>query len=342
MFDFTLNTYIKLLGSLKNQEYIFKTYAGFVKNPAPYAIMLRHDVDANNKNSLKTAKIEKELGIQGTYYFRMVPGSYDEQIIKQIYDLGHEIGYHYEDLSLYAARGKLQGVWGRGLGAQSAGLRAQSTGQNSSAPLLGGVGGGFNSKQKESLDEEVLIKNAIESFSENLTKLRQVVPVETICMHGSPLSRWDNRLLWKYYDYREFGIIGEPYFDLDFNEVLYLTDTGRRWDGESVSIRDKAVNNQKEMCIEREVGKGRRGEREKGGEEKLNNTFGASHAVNFIPSFHSTFDIINAADSGTLPDKIMITVHPQRWNDLAVPWVREFVWQNVKNVAKRVITGMQR
>jgi hypothetical protein len=45
--------------------------------------------------------------------------------------------------------------------------------------------------------------------------------------------------LWKRYDYRELGIIGEPYLDVDFDEVFYLTDTGRRWDGEAVSVRDK-------------------------------------------------------------------------------------------------------
>ncbi len=49
----------------------------------------------------------------------------------------------------------------------------------------------------------------------------------------------DNRDLWKRYDYRDFGIIAEPYFDLDFDEVFYLTDTGRRWDGHKVSVRDK-------------------------------------------------------------------------------------------------------
>jgi hypothetical protein len=32
----------------------------------------------------------------------------------------------------------------------------------------------------------------------------------------------------------------------------------------------------------------------------------------------------------------MITVHPQRWHDRAVPWVKELVWQNVKNGVKRV------
>ena len=87
--------------------------------------------------------------------------------------------------------------------------------------------------------EEELAKIAIESFRQNLNRLRELVPVKTICMHGSPMSRWDSRILWKYYDYRDFGIIGEPYFDLDFDKVLYLTDTGRKWNGEKSSVRDK-------------------------------------------------------------------------------------------------------
>jgi hypothetical protein len=28
-------------------------------------------------------------------------------------------------------------------------------------------------------------------------------------------------------------------------------------------------------------------------------------------------------------------VHPQRWHDRTLPWVKELVWQNVKNVVKK-------
>ena len=45
---------------------------------------------------------------------------------------------------------------------------------------------------------------------------------------GSPIPRGE-----------DYGIIGEPYFDVTFDEVLYLTDTGRRWDGDAFNIRDK-------------------------------------------------------------------------------------------------------
>ena len=60
-----------------------------------------------------------------------------------------------------------------------------------------------------------------------------------MCIHGSPLSKWDNRLLWEKYNYSDFGIVFEPYFDLDFNEVFYISDAGRSWNNEKVSIRDR-------------------------------------------------------------------------------------------------------
>jgi len=45
------------------------------------------------------ARLEHASGIAGSYYFRAVPESWDEKIIQTICSLGHEIGYHYENLS---------------------------------------------------------------------------------------------------------------------------------------------------------------------------------------------------------------------------------------------------
>ena len=39
------------------------------------------------------------MGIKGSYYFRAVPESWDEEVIRQIVEMGHEIGYHYECLN---------------------------------------------------------------------------------------------------------------------------------------------------------------------------------------------------------------------------------------------------
>lgn len=285
MHDFTFHALYQLLNSIKKQQFIVQPFMEFIRNPVPKFVILRHDVDKKETNSLLNAQIENLLGIVGTYYFRIVSGSFDENVIRGIYDLGHEIGYHYEDLAI--AKGDH--------------------------------------------------KKAIMLFEQNLAKLRRIVPVETICMHGSPLSRWDNRQLWKYYDYRDFGIIGEPYFDIDFDEVLYLTDTGRRWDGESVSVRDKVENLRgvegKEKQIDEEAVK-------LSLKTTITKNQGAVKSTEdkpYIRKFHSTFDIIDAAESGTLPEKIMLTVHPQRWNNDMLPWLKELIWQNAKNNGKWIL-----
>ena len=264
--DFTIKTYKKFLTALPQQGYFFKTFEGYLQTSNEKVIILRHDVDKLPNNSLRFAKIQYELGIKGSYYFRIVPQSFDEKIIRQIAEMGHEIGYHYENLSEISKKKSVR------------------------------------SKNEEEF-QEVLYKAAIDDFRLNLEKFRKLYPVKTICMHGSPLSKYDNRKLWSRYDYRDFGIVGEPYFDIDFSEVLYLTDTGRRWDGDDVNVRDKVDSEGKMQSAKCKI--------------------------------KTTKDIIKAAEEGLLPDKIMLTIHPQRWTDNPVLWTKELLWQNVKNVVKR-------
>ena len=149
-------------------------------------------------------------------------------------------------------------------------------------------------------------------------------PVKTICMHGSPLSKWDNRDLWKRYDYRDYGIIAEPYFDLDFDEVLYLTDTGRRWDGDAFNIRDNVKGTE---------GGGQRTEVRDPQISQITRINRKGKEV-WDLKLRKTWDIILAAEKGLLPDRVMINAHPQRWTDNPVEWAKELVWQNVKNVVK--------
>ena len=139
-------------------------------------------------------------------------------------------------------------------------------------------------------------------------------------MDGSPLSKFDNRNLWQKYDYKKLGIIAEPYFDLDFNDIFYITDTGRRWDGHLFNVRDKAT---KENPVTNEE---------------------------FLKlSFHSTSDLIKAVENKgdiehpassiqqVFPKKAMLNFHPQRWNDEFMPWLKELVMQNLKNQVKRFL-----
>ena len=238
--DFTLNIYISLLDALKSY--------GFS------SLTLRHDVDLKPKNSFRTARLEAEKEMFGIYYFRAVPESWDEGIIREIASLGHEIGYHYESLT--------------------------------------------------TCDGD--IDKAYEDFCRNLEVLRKLVPVRSICMHGSPRSPYDSKDIWKKYDYKALGIESEPYLDTDFSKTFYLTDTGRRWDGYKVSVRDKIPQYQDEWT-----------------------TQGLT--------FHSTNDVIEGLRKCVIPKDLMMTVHPQRWNPFGLTWCKELVMQNAKNMIKRAM-----
>ncbi|MBN2355868.1 hypothetical protein JXO59_07130 [candidate division KSB1 bacterium] len=292
--DFTLTTYRKLLDALMGAGYAAQTFAEFVAAAKPRAVVLRHDVDRLPGSALTSAIITHEFRIKATYFFRIVPGVWDEKIMAQIMVLGHEIAYHYEDLTI--------------------------------------TKGDYES--------------AIQHFARNLARFRTVYPLKTICMHGSPLSKWDNRLLWTKYDYRDFGIIGEPYFDIDYDKVAYYTDTGRRWDGEAVSVRDKPVCEARGGDLRwKSVGDRRskeaRGQRSEVGGSRGGSGNGALQKREVsgrgFPRFHSTHEIIAAAKNGALPQQIMFTFHPQRWTNNLFAWVKELVWQNVKNCVKRQI-----
>ncbi len=198
---------------------------------------MRHDVDELADNALKMAQLEYGLGICATYSSRVVKQSNVPEVIWEIVDLGHEIGHHYEDMTIC----------------------------------------------------EGDTPNAFDHFKMQLAHFRQFYPVKTICMHGAPRSKYDDKDLWKAYNYYDMGIIGEPYFDVVFSKLFYLTDTGRRWDGFCVSARDKVPVYQDQWIAKGLV-------------------------------YHTTDDIIVALQKGTLPKCLMMTTHPHRWTDNLLPW----------------------
>lgn len=249
--DFTLKTYQSLLSALKQAGYTFQTFEEFLSVPADgKVVVLRHDIDKRPKNALRMAQMEHASGVKASYYIRVVKGTWDEEIIRRIVDLGHEVSYHYEDMTV--AKGDYE--------------------------------------------------KAYTHFKKHLAEIRRFYPAKTICMHGSPLSRWDNRKLWEKYDYRNEGVIGEPYFDVDYTKVLYITDTGRAWNKTGVSVRDKV---------------------DKGLEIKIKDTR----------------QLIALIGSGNIPEKLIINTHPQRWFNFGYGWMKEFVCQHVKNIIKKVLVA---
>lgn len=247
--DFTLDTYRNLLLALQGAGYAFQTLEQFFTSPVQgKTVVLRHDIDKYPQNALQLAQIEQSMGINASYYIRIVEGVWDEEIVKQLVKLGHEVSYHYEDLAL--ANGNLSKAWS--------------------------------------------------FFNTHLGIVRQFYPAKTVCMHGNPMSKWDNREIWNKYDYKQLGVIGEPYFDIDYSKVLYITDTGRAWNNSKASVRDK-INSSNALKLK----------------------------------IKSTNHLINMAYTGMLPGCVMINTHPQRWFPFGINWLRELLLQSIKNIVKR-------
>lgn len=249
--DFTLNKYERLLKVMLCHGFSFLPLVDFVKNGASgKTVILRHDVDNKPLNSLRLAQLESKIGIRATYYFRKTPCSFDENILKEIAALGHEIGYHYETLS--------------------------------------SSNGNFDLAYK--------------AFVENLNFFRKFAKIETISSHGSTWKLIDNKLLWTKFDFSDLGVIAEATIYSEKNNLFYLTDTGRCWNSNKYNIYDKIKS------------------------PLWKNT-----------EYKTTDNIIKSIEEDRFPHQAMINSHPQRWNQNIFFWAKEFVMQNIKNQAKRLI-----
>ena len=99
--DFTIRKYRQFIRAFVESGFRIVTVRQYLETkPTGKSLVLRHDVDEQPQNALKMAEAEKELGVKATYYFRRVSKSDHPDVIRKIAAMGHEIGYHYEDLTL--------------------------------------------------------------------------------------------------------------------------------------------------------------------------------------------------------------------------------------------------
>jgi hypothetical protein len=83
------------------------------------------------------------------------------------------------------------------------------------------------------------MERAIALFQEELHHFREIVPVDTVSMHGSPLSRWNNLDLWKKQNISDYDVVGDAVLTIDRQNLYYFTDTGRSWDAGKYNLRDR-------------------------------------------------------------------------------------------------------
>jgi len=259
--DFTLNKYQELCSSIFSAGYTILTCESYLlmKLKPREFVILRHDIDEQPSRALRMAKIEGEMGIKATYYFKFNKKVFQPHLIKEIASMGHEIGYHYEVVD-----------------------RAK---------------GDYN--------------KAIQIFEKELSEFRKIYDVKTLSSHGNSLTKWDNRDLWRKYDFGRFGIIGEAYLSLD--DAAYFSDTGRTWN-KKYKIKDKLL---------RTTGPGIESDY-----SLLTNSTQAN----------TTNDLILLINGGNI-GHLCILAHPNNWSGGPIEWFRVLIVNIAMNLGKRIILG---
>ena len=139
MRDFSIKKYEEICSTLADSGYQSITLSDYFRlggiNLTEKRVILRHDVDRLAFMSIPMAEVEADYGLSASYYFR-IPGTFKPNIIKELVSLGHEVGFHYENLA----------------------------------------------KTNGNLD------SAIQSFSHDLNRFRELVQVKTITMHGGNIQ----------------------------------------------------------------------------------------------------------------------------------------------------------
>ena len=141
-------------------------------------------------------------------------------------------------------------------------------------------------------------EKAIVLFERELQEFRKTCPVTTICAHGSPLSRYDNRDLWKKYSFTRFGICGDAQLSVT-TPVTFFTDTGRSWDMHN-NLRDTVVR------------------------------------ATSPPGVRTTGDLISYI-ARTGPPALYLVIHPERWTSGGLSWYFQYSCDLAFNCGKTII-----
>lgn len=145
---------------------------------------------------------------------------------------------------------------------------------------------------------------AINDFENNLKKLQAITPIKTLAMHGRPLSPFDNRDMWrsnenKFMLREKYGVLGEVYLYIDYNDIAYMNDTGRNWTSARLNRRDIVKTGIKLTIENRE-------------------------------------ELYAYLKTGRY-SKIVFQVHPERWSSSTIDYYFELSKDHLKNVLKTVL-----
>lgn len=145
---------------------------------------------------------------------------------------------------------------------------------------------------------------ALRKFELNLNRMRLLSRIETISMHGRPLSPYNNLDLWRNERaisklHHKFSILGEIYLDINYKDIAYISDTGRNWEQIKSNKRD-VVN------------------------------------TNVTVSLKSGTNLLEALKSKRW-SKIVLQIHPERWSENCFQYFYQLINDNCINLVKKML-----
>ncbi|CAM5219705.1 Polysaccharide deacetylase OS=Bosea thiooxidans OX=53254 GN=SAMN05660750_02526 PE=4 SV=1 [Bosea thiooxidans] len=132
-------------------------------------------------------------------------------------------------------------------------------------------------------------------YLKNLGALREIAPIRSIAMHGSPLAKYSNMELWNHRSFSESGV-KDCILSGDWSQFLFFTDTGRSFDARLTNLRD---------------------------------TIGGKR----VPGVASSAAVGEHLQT-YCPPLVQLSVHPERWSDRLWAWSRQLVVDTAANGVK--------
>ncbi len=150
-------------------------------------------------------------------------------------------------------------------------------------------------------------ERAKQILSNDLNELRNIACVQTVAMHGNPLTKWDNRDIFNKYPLNDFKLNGESYLSVDFEKIFYYTDTGRNWSDTKNNVKEFIPNY-------------------------------SSNTTN-KPEIYSTDELISKIKN--MDANLYFLIHPNRWRSSLSGYYYKYFQDYFKNMIKRLYTKVK-
>jgi hypothetical protein len=95
---YTYEWYSELLDFFLSEGFDFREFG---RQPEKGDVFLRHDIDWSPRKALKIAEVERDIGVNSTFFFLLTSPFYNllyeenRNILDEITDMGHNVGLHF-------------------------------------------------------------------------------------------------------------------------------------------------------------------------------------------------------------------------------------------------------